>query len=302
MNSPAGARLAVIILNFKRAPETEQCLESLLLQTYRDFTTVVLNHDPDGDRFRCRWPGVEVLDIPHNRGYAGNNNIGLRHTLKGTAEWFLLLNEDTVLDPRCLEELMRVADSDPRIGMLGPLILHRDTPDRIQSAGCHMPPNWLHVHIGRGEPDTGQFVEPHEVDWLQGCALMVRRQVVETVGVLDERYFMYMEEIDWCMRAKRQGWRVVNVPRARLWHAGTWPGPPPRPAVTYYMFRNRFLLLGRNRAPLRAWLAAANVSLRTLAGWTVRPRWRHMRPHRDALWQAIRDAAALRWGAGPYGN
>ena len=126
--------------------------------------------------------------------------------------------------------------------------------------------------------------------------MLVRRPLIEQVGLLDERFFIYWEEIDWCLRASRAGWRLVHVPQARLWHKGVQRDYRPKPSVTYYTVRNKFLLLAKHRAPLAVWLFTGAGTLRTLTSWTLRPKWRHMRPHRDALLQALWDFAHRRWG------
>ena len=310
---PARQRVAAIILNFKRPAETLACLQSLAAQTLRPFSVTVLDYDSSGQgaaaapsamaaEWQLAWPGLDLVTLRDNRGYAGNNNVGLRRALQGPADWLLLLNDDVVLDPDCLAELLAASSADARIGMLGPLVLHSQPRGTVQSAGGRLTANWSAVHIGQDEPDNGQFSQPSDVDWLSGCALLARREVVETAGLLDERYFLYFEETDWCLRAARHGWRLVNAPRARVWHAGVRPNARPRPAVTYYNYRNRYLLLSLHRAPARVALSAAAHSLRTLLSWSLRPKWRHLRPHRDALWHALVDAARGRWGAGRYGE
>ena len=125
---------------------------------------------------------------------------------------------------------------------------------------------------------------------------MVRRAVIEQLGALDERFFYYWEETEWCVRASKNGWTILHVPQAKLWHKGVQRDYRPGPSVTYYSTRNHFLLLAKHNAPLRGWLVAWSDTLRTLISWTVKPRWRSMRAHRDAMWQGTRDFLRCRWG------
>ncbi len=118
---------------------------------------------------------------------------------------------------------------------------------------------------------------------------MVRSDVIRQVGPIDGRFFSYWEETDWCLRAGKAGWRSVNVPAAKLWHKGVQRDYRPKPSVTYYTTRNRLLLLSTHRAPAVAWVIAWGQILRTVTSWSLKPRWRHMREHRDAMWYAIVD-------------
>ncbi len=290
-----------VIINFRRKEDTLACLASLAEneQTYPRHKAIVLDiasDDGSVEAIRAAFPAVEVMELEENRGYAGNNNIGIRAALAQGADWIFILNEDTVLAPDCLAQMAAVAVSDPRAGVVGPMVYHFDEPEVIQSAGGRMDSLWQSFHIGQNEPDRGQFPAPRQVDWISGCAIMVRREMVEQVGGLDERFFTYWEETEWCWRARQKGWRVLHAPAARLWHKGVRRDYRPGPAVTYYYTRNHLLLLAKHRAPLRAWLFTAGQIGRTLLSWSLKPRWRPMRPHRNAMWRGTVDFLRHRWG------
>jgi GT2 family glycosyltransferase len=129
-----------------------------------------------------------------------------------------------------------------------------------------------------------------------GCALLVRWKAIEAAGRLDERFFMYYEEVDWCLRIRARGWRCLHVPRALVWHKGVSPDYQPGPAVTYYSTRNRLWLMAKHGAPLGAKARAWARFLRTWLSWSLRPHWRSKRPHRQALGQALADFARGRLG------
>jgi GT2 family glycosyltransferase len=128
---------------------------------------------------------------------------------------------------------------------------------------------------------------------------MVRNTVIEQVGKIDERYFYYWEETEWCIRAGQAGWRVVHVPKAKLWHKGVQRNYRPGPHVTYYATRNRLLTLSKHQAPFAVRFSVWVELLRTLASWTLKPKWRGMTSHRDALWKGLRDFILRRWGQMP---
>jgi GT2 family glycosyltransferase len=289
-----------VILNTNHRDDTLACLTSLASSTYPNHRTIVLDNastDGSAEAIRGAFPDVRVLALQTNLGYAGNNNVGIEAALSEEgADWVFVLNEDTVLAADCLSALVDAGTSDPRIGIVGPMVYHHDEPNVIQSAGGRLSECWESFHEGQNVTDEGQFPNPRSVDWISGCAIMVRRAVIEQVGSIDARYFYYWEETEWCLRATRAGWQVVHVPAARLWHKGVRRDYRPPPSVTYYATRNRLLTLAKHRAPARVWIAAGYQLARTLTSWSVRPRWRGMREHRWALCRGAADFALRRWG------
>ena len=299
---PRDPFIVCVILNFNRRADTIQCLASIEASTHRHVRALVLDagsNDGSVQAVRETFPEALVIELEDNLGYAGNNNTGIRIALELGAEWVFVLNEDTVLDPECLARLVEVGERDPAIGIVGPMVYHHDEPGVIQSAGGRLTARWEGWHLGQNEPDRGQFTQPHHVEWISGCGILVRRGVIEQVGALDPRFFYYWEETEWCVRAGKAGWRVVHVPAARLWHKGVQRDYRPHPPVTYYATRNRLLLLKKHGAPFAARATAWAQLLRTLTSWTVKPKWRDMRGHRDAMWRGIRDYLLGRWGRMP---
>jgi GT2 family glycosyltransferase len=288
-----------VILNTNRRADTLECLTSLEQSTYQHHHEIVLdNNSTDGsvEAIRAQFPAAQIIRLADNRGYAGNNNVGIEAALAQGADWIFVLNEDTILDPDCLLGLVEVGESDPQIGIVGPMVYHHDEPDIIQTAGGKLGYRWESVHLAQNEPDHGQFSQPHPVDWISGCGIMVRRAVIEQVGAIDERYFYYWEETEWCLRAGRAGWRIMHAPQAKLWHKGVQRDYHPKPAVTYYATRNRLLTLAKHHAPPVVWLFAWGQMVRTLTSWTVKPKWRSKREHRDAMWRGMVDFLRHRWG------
>ena len=189
--------------------------------------------DGSVDAVRSAFPGVRIIELDRNLGYPGNNNVGIRAAVESGADWVFVLNEDTVLAPDCVAQLVEEGQRDPRIGVVGPMVYHHDEPDVIQSAGGGFTRFWQEFHRGQNEPDRGQFREPSPVQWISGCAILVRRGVIETAGLLDERFFIYWDETEWCVRAGKAGWRIVHVPAAKVWHKGVQRDYRPKPYVTY---------------------------------------------------------------------
>ncbi len=292
-------KVITVILNTNRREDTLACLASLTESTYENHQIIVLdNTSTDGsvEAIRRQFHDVQLIELAENKGYAGNNNVGVEAALAQGADWVFVLNEDTILHPDCLDQMMKVAQSDARIGVLGPMVYHHNEPKVIQSAGGFINRYWEASHIGENEPDHKQFVNPHDVDWISGCAILVKREVIEQVGSLDERFFYYWEETEWCLRARKKKWRIVQVPQARLWHKGVVRDYQPSPNVTYYATRNRLLTLKKHHADPMVWARTWFQLARTYVSWTIKPKWRDKSLHRDALWQGISDFWAGRWG------
>jgi GT2 family glycosyltransferase len=291
--------IVTVILNTNRREDTLACLRSLQKNTYPNQCVIVLdNASNDGsvEVIETEFPAVQVLPLTNNLGYAGNNNVGIDAAMDMGADWVFVLNEDTTLAPDCLEQMIAAAQSQPKAGIIGPLVYHFDEPTVIQSAGGSLDGRWRSKHIGQNEPDRGQYTSVQAVDWISGCAILVRREVIEQVGGLDERFFYYWEETDWCRRAAEAGWVILLAPQAQLWHKGVQRNYEPPPNVTYYATRNRLLFLRKHAAPAVVWGAVLFDNIRTLASWTVRPKWRAMHAHRDAMWQGLRDFFGSHWG------
>lgn len=297
-------RAAILILCYNGRADTMACLESLARQDYpKDRYEVVIldNHSSDDTvaAVRAGHPAVTVIENGANLGFAAGNNVGLRYALAAGHDYALLLNNDTEAPPDFLRQLVTAAAADPQIGAAGPLIHYHERPDLIWSAGGVI--DWQHGTSrmrGIGEEDHGQYRAITPVDFVTGCALLVSRAALEQAGLLDERFFMYYEETEWCVRIARAGLKVAHVPQSRLLHKIPVADRVDRPYVAYYMTRNRLLFLRATRAPARAWLHATLLQdLRTCVSYTLRPKWRPRRQQRDAMLRGWGDFLRGRFGA-----
>ena len=293
--------IVTVILNTNKRADTLACLASLAQNTYANHKIIVLdNASSDGspEAIRSDYPDVQLIGLTQNLGYAGNNNVGIKAAQAQGADWVFVLNEDTTLAPNCIADLVTAGERDPKIGIVGPLVYHHNEPELIQSAGGQMDRHLNIWHRGQNQKDTGQFATTDTMEWISGCAILLRRQVIEQVGMLDERFFYYWEETEWCLRARKVGWRIVHVPTAKLWHKGVQRDYQPKPSVTYYSTRNRLLMLSKHHASISTWAYSWGHIGRTLGSWTFKPRWREMRSHRDAMWRGAVDFVLQRWGKG----
>ncbi len=278
-------RVAIIVLTYNGLADTLACLASLERLDYpreRYRVVVVDNASQDGTpaAVRAAFPETFVFVIENgaNLGFAAGNNVGLRYALAQGFDYALLLNNDTEAPPNLLSALVAAAESDPRAGAVGPIIYYHAAPTRVWSAG-----GWIDWEQGisrmEGEvEDQGQFTATREVDFITGCAMLLRCAALERVGLLDERFFMYFEETEWCVRARRAGFRILFAPQAKLWHKIPLNARFDKEYLAYYMTRNRLLFLRATGARPRTWFKALVLQdLRTYLSLCLRPKWRARR-------------------------
>ena len=221
-------KVAIVILNWNGLADTNECLESLKEITYPGYQVILVDNGSDGDDARVLRDTfgdyIHVIENERNYGFAEGCNIGIRYALAHMEpEYVLLLNNDTVVAPDFLDELVSVAEADPRIGILGPKIYYYDfhgRKDVIWAAGGKVRwwHPWVYDGIGTNEHDVPQYNRLDSVDWVSGSAMMVKRGTVETLSYLDPRYFFGNEDVEYCIRARKRGLKVVYVPTARVWH------------------------------------------------------------------------------------
>jgi GT2 family glycosyltransferase len=247
-----------------------------------------------------RFPSAIVLGNGRNLGFAEGNNVVIRYAMDQGADYIMLINNDTEVDSQMLKRLIEVAESDSRIGVVGPKICYSDAPQTIWSAGGILKPLWKPVMLGLDEIDNGQHDAFREVDWVTGCALLIKSSVIQRIGLIDARYFIYFEENDWCYRAVRAGFKIVYVPQARLWHKIQPRRQALSPRHVYLMTRNRLLFLRNSgvRLPHILYVIVAE-DLRTLFAWSIRRKHRDKRSLRRPMLRAIRDFFVGRFGEPP---
>lgn len=196
-----------------------------------------------------RTPSTSMLIIIKNEGnlgFAEGNNVGIKYALNTGYDYILLLNNDTVVGARFLTELIGFAEHTPKAGIFGPKVYYHSQTDRIWFAGGEI--SWwrgktrhLHAH----EIDCGQADDAREVDYIVGCSLLIKREVIEEIGLLDRIYFTYFEDIDWCWRAKQKGYKIYYVPGSEVWHKISSTSAHQSDFYNYYFARNRVIFFNK---------------------------------------------------------
>ncbi len=196
-----------------------------------------------------------VLRTGSNLGFTGGNNAGIAHALSGGADWVWVLNNDTEVEPECLERLLEVAGAFPEAGCVGAHILHFDDPRRIWFAGGDFLVRKAlgsHHALGTledgmpGDPSSHGSARPREVTFLTGCSMLLRAEALHEVGPFREDLFAYVEDAELSLRLRRAGWSLLYAPGARLYHKVPWPEGEPPPWKIELRDRNRRRLVRRH--------------------------------------------------------
>lgn len=208
----------LIVLNWNGQAYLNACLAALSRLTYPNYSILLVDNDSTDnsvDFVRRRFPHVPILQNEKNLGYAGGNNRAL-HALD--TDYAVLVNPDIVVEANWLNELITVMHADPSIAIAG-CKLHFPGGKEIQHAGGSIShPQAMPVHRGIHETDSGQFDTVLDVDYVTGATIAISRAALQKIGPLDEGYFMYFEEADWCARARAAGYRIVYIPGAAAVH------------------------------------------------------------------------------------
>lgn len=274
-------KISIVVLNWNRKADTLACLQSLdKLRTPADFEVsiyVVDNASTDGsiEAFsKITTPTFRLIQNKDNLGFAAGNNIGLTQALEDGAEWLLIINNDTLIDRNFLINLSKVIDRGKNVGVISPKIyfapgfeFHRDRYSKalqgsvLWSAGGKMDwDNVFGVNIGVDDVDRGQFDEQKEIDFATGACICIASKVFEKIGLFNEKYFMYFEDVEFSLRALRAGFKVIYSPKTYLWHKVAQGSSVGSNLNDYFITRNR-LLFGMKYANLRTKLALIKESL-----------------------------------------
>ena len=254
MNPP---RVAAVVLNYNGRDLTLAALANLKLMSYPSFDLVVVeNGSTDGSEsaIAVKHPDATLLRTERNLGVAGGYNLGITWALARDYDYVLALNNDIEVDPELLSELMRVAESDPQIGCVGPKAYYFWDRQRLWSAGGILRfKESVTRERGDGELDRGQYDRDQEVAYVNGNGMLMRRRAIEEAGLWDPLFHLSVEDADWCMRAKRRGWKIWYAHRAVLYHMVASATGIYRPGKTFQTGRSTALFVRRYGGPWQ-WL------------------------------------------------
>lgn len=260
-------RIAIVIVIWNGIEHTLQCLASFRADRYPNRQILIVDNGSTDDSaalIRAGFPEAAILQTGKNLGFTGGNNAGIRHVLENGADYVYLLNNDTVVEPDALEQLVEAAEANPQAGLLAPVIHDLDPPRAIWFAGSAVDLRrgtaW---HDNARQPARDEL--PYEVPWVTGCAMLIRAALLRQLGGFDDRYFLSWEDVDLSLRVRNAGQRLLVVPRARIYHKGGQSGKNMDGIYSYYTVRNSLLLASKHsgRDYPRAALAILREALRS---------------------------------------
>lgn len=246
--------VSIIIVNFNGERYLKRCLTSVLAQTYPNFEVILVdNGSTDGSvvLVREQFPSVQIIEAGENLGFAKANNVGIQAT---DARYVATLNNDTWVELDWLAQLISVMESDPRIGTCASKMLFAHQPEIINSAGVNVDPVGIAWDRLGGVPETQDVREPIDVFAACAGAALYRRAVLEDVGLFDEDFFIYLEDVDLSWRSQLMSWRTVYVPQARVYHVHSGTTREASPFKNFHLARNKVWMVVKNYPSPQFWL------------------------------------------------
>jgi GT2 family glycosyltransferase len=251
-------QLSIVTVNYNGFKDTCELIESLqkhlLSLTYEVVVVDNASRNNEADALRQRYPGVTLVKSDRNLGFAGGNNLGIK---AAQGEYILLLNNDTYVKEDTFGYLIETLRQHPEAGAVSPLLLYARDERTIQYAGFTplTSVTLRNKSIGNGETEHGQFTAPCPTAFAHGAALCFHRSLLDTAGYLPECYFLYYEELDWCMQIQHTGRTIWFDPRCKVYHKESQSTGIKSPLQAYYMTRNRLLFTRRQRTGLTRYLS-----------------------------------------------
>ena len=240
--------LSIITINYNGLKDTCELIDTLPLNDETIEVIVVDNASTQDEATEIgkRYPQVKVIKSDKNLGFAGGNNLGIQ---AAHGKYLFFINNDAILpQPSALSLLITRLESSDQIGMVCPKIRFTWGKQPIQYAG-YTPLSKITLRnksIGFGEQDNGQYDTPHPTPYAHGAAMMVKREIIEKVGMMPECYFLYYEELDWSMMIRRAGYEIWYEPACTIFHKESQTTGQMSPLKTYFITRNRLLFAQRN--------------------------------------------------------
>lgn len=262
MDPKSHPSVAIIIVNWNGYALTHACLNSLSQVSYPNFKVILVDNgsvDDSVQKLKPQFPNTEFIESKTNLGFTGGNNLGMEWVLDRPFDHLLLLNNDTLVEPDFLEPLANFLKKNKGYAAVQPKIMYEKERNIVWNAGggyfrC-LEMSWS---IGIGKEDTGQYQTEKDTNWITGCAILIRTKVIKEIGMLDERFFAYYEDVDWSLRMKKYGYRLRYLPQSKIYHvAGASSIKPIKskegtipPIIHYYRTRNHLFLIRNHANPI----------------------------------------------------
>ena len=283
--------ISIITINYNGLNDTCALIETI---PNNDKLEVIVvdnaskNQEAEADTISKKYPYVKVIKSEKNLGFAGGNNLGIK---AARGKYLFFINNDTLFKDFNIQALIDRLESSPTIGVVCPKIRFAWGNNPIQFTG-YTPLSKITVRnqsIGFGEEDKGQYDAPHPTPYAHGAAMLIKQEAIEKTGLMPECFFLYYEELDWSMMFTRAGYQIWYEPQCTIYHKESQSTGQNSPLRTYYMVRNRLLLVKRNWDGLTKYVTYAYligvVGVRDFLKYVLTGKWELVR----ATFRGIRD-------------
>ncbi len=294
-NSTLSPCIYAVVLNWNRADDTLNCLQSLVKQEDTKPRLLVVDNgstDKSASRIGTVFPQAEILLNQSNLGFGRGINRGIQHAFEAGADYVFLANNDATLESRALARLLEHAEDD--VGLLSPVIYYYTHPDIVWSSGGKTNPlNLEKTDEFQGKKDPDRWPEIIERDFITGCGVLIPRRTYEQVGQFDERFEMYYEDADLCRRVRNAGLRILVIPGAKMWHKVSMSsGGSDSPNERYWMAKSSMLFFrkhahGAQKLVVIFWRAGS--AWRTCLRLAAKHRWASLKAYGRGLYDGLRE-------------
>ncbi len=265
-------KVLTIVLCFNSKKYIGECLDSL-----SKTNTEILVVDGGSTDGSAEYIKVKLIETHKNLGYAGGNNVGLKYALEHNYDFVWIVNPDIVVDPKALEEAMKLMTKDDKTAVVASKVyfasgyeFHKNRYSKKElgkviwyAGGENDWKNIFAIHYGMNEVENGKYNKETEVGFATGSSMLIRCEVLKTTGIIDEKYFLYYEENDLCQRIRKAGFKLMYAPKSIVWHKVGQAAGIGSPLADYYIARNR-MLFGMRWAPFKTRLSLIKESLKLL--------------------------------------
>ena len=281
--------LSVITLNYNQSQVTCEFLHSLRKVTYPNLEVIIVDNNSVDDptqEFKVAYPAAQIIRSKENLGFTGGNNLGMKLS---QGKYVFIVNNDTEVTEDIFERMLEGFSVDPKVGVVSPKIRYFDQPERIQFAGFTSinPFTGRNSGVGHLEVDQGQHDKGAFSPYAHGAAMLVKREVLNNVGIFPEHFFFYYEELDWSAQITRAGYKIYYQPQALIFHKDSVTMGRESAMKAFYLTRNRILFMRRNFSRFQLACFYAFFSLltvpKTLLKYIVKGQWEHLRSFYQAL-------------------
>jgi GT2 family glycosyltransferase len=242
--------VAIIVLNWNNWRDTIECVTACQKLEWPNFRIIVVDNgssDSSENILRGQFPDLEILQTGYNLGFAGGNNVGIHYSIEQKVDYVWLLNNDAITAPNALTALVTALQQEQNAACAGSKIYYFEEPQRLWCAGGIWEKGWLRLRQrGAGQIDRGQFDTQRHIASVSGCSMLIRAAAFQRVGMLNEDYFLYWEDTDWCAQAAKVGYSVLFVPTSKVWHKVSASVSHHSRLQYYYYTRNGLYFCSRN--------------------------------------------------------